>query len=97
MLRHQGSDLPVCTGAKKERNSGRRERELLMVLRFQVTNLVDASATASRVRAMGMLTADGDTGGADSPGFEMGMRLLEDMQNEGLQPDAITYTVGFST
>jgi hypothetical protein len=42
---------------------------------------------------MGMLTADRDTGGADSPGFEMGMRLLEDMLNEGLQPDAITYTV----
>jgi hypothetical protein len=62
----------------------------------QVTSLVDAAATASRVRAMGMLTAEADVGEGDKeelPGFEMGMRLLDEMQRAGLQPDAITYTV----
>lgn len=61
----------------------------------QVTPLVDASATAQRVRALGQLADDGrEASDSERPGFEMGLRLLNDMKQSGLTPDAITYTVG---
>jgi len=57
----------------------------------EVPVLVDASATAARVRALATLAGE-EGAGEEKPGFDMGMRLLSEMLNNGLEPDTITYT-----
>jgi hypothetical protein len=57
----------------------------------EVPILVDASATAARVRALATLAGE-EGAGEERPGFDMGMRLLSEMLNNGLEPDTITYT-----
>eukprot|EP00960_Hanusia_phi_P051984 761161-Hanusia_phi.AAC.4 len=63
-----------------------------------VSRIVDASATASQVRAFAELartSADsvgGETLGAGEETFELGMRLFEDMQDQDVKPDSFTFT-----
>mmetsp|Transcript_37707 Transcript_37707/g.94491 ORF Transcript_37707/g.94491 Transcript_37707/m.94491 type:complete len:735 (-) Transcript_37707:1564-3768(-) len=53
--------------------------------------LVDAAATASRVRALATLASQ-ESQPEDAPAFDMGMKLLREMISSGLEPDTITYT-----
>lgn len=57
----------------------------------EVPIMVDASATAARVRALATLAGE-EGAGEKTPGFDMGMKLLEEMKGNGLDPDTITYT-----